>query len=232
MKLKGFTMAEVLITIGIIGLVAAMTMPTLINNAKNKELEAAFKKQYSLLSQAINHLQAQDVCTHSSCIPNGTTMLNYFDKIYKINKRCDDMPEGLPEYDKWCFPKNQNDTKYTNYNKTSSYLNTASFDDGQFYTMDGALISFEKRSTDGIVIISIDVNGRAKRPNAFGHDLFMFQILDKGPVGVLVPMGTEGTLYEDNENVDYCSKTSTRPSNGASCTIKAISDPKYFTNLP
>lgn len=37
--LKGFTLAEVLITLGIIGVVAAMTMPTLINNTKNKELE-------------------------------------------------------------------------------------------------------------------------------------------------------------------------------------------------
>ena len=227
---KGFTMAEVLITIGIIGLVAAMTLPTLINNAKNKELEAAFKKQYSLLTQAINHLQSQDVCTHTSCLPAGTTMYDYFSKIYKINKRCDNMPEGLPEYDMWCFPKNQNDSKYTNYTKTSSYLPSAYFDNGQFYTMDGALITFEKRATDSKVIISVDVNGRAKRPNAFGHDLFMFQIIDKGPVGVLVPMGAEGTLYENEET--YCSKTSSNGLNGAACTIKALYDPKYFTTLP
>ncbi len=227
---KGFTMAEVLITIGIIGLVAAMTLPTLINNAKNKELEAAFKKQYSLLTQAINHMQSQDVCTHTSCLPAGTTMYDYFSKIYKINKRCDNMPEGLPEYDMWCFPKNQNDSKYTNYTKTSSYLPSAYFDNGQFYTMDGALITFEKRATDSKVIISVDVNGRAKRPNALGHDLFMFQIIDKGPVGVLVPMGAEGTLYENEET--YCSKTSSNGLNGAACTIKALYDPKYFTTLP
>ena len=227
---KGFTMAEVLITIGIIGLVAAMTLPTLINNAKNKELEAAFKKQYSLLTQAINHLQSQDVCTHTSCLPAGTTMYDYFSKIYKINKRCDNMPEGLPEYDMWCFPKNQNDSIYTNYTKTSSYLPSAYFDNGQFYTMDGALITFEKRATDSKVIISVDVNGRAKRPNALGHDLFMFQIIDKGPVGVLVPMGAEGTLYENEET--YCSKTSSNGLNGAACTIKALYDPKYFTTLP
>ena len=227
---KGFTMAEVLITIGIIGLVAAMTLPTLINNAKNKELEAAFKKQYSLLTQAINHLQSQDVCTHTSCLPAGTTMYDYFSKIYKINKRCDNMPEGLPEYDMWCFPKNQNDSKYTNYTKTSSYLPSAYFDNGQFYTMDGALITFEKRATDSKVIISVDVNGRAKRPNALGHDLFMFQIIDKGPVGVLVPMGAEGTLYKNEET--YCSKTSSNGLNGAACTIKALYDPKYFTTLP
>ena len=54
MQLKGFTMAEVLITLGIIGVVAAMTLPSLINNNRNKALEAAFKKNYSVIEQALN----------------------------------------------------------------------------------------------------------------------------------------------------------------------------------
>ena len=49
----GFTLAEVLITLGIIGVVAAMTLPTIMNNVRNKQLEAAFKKQYSVLTSAI-----------------------------------------------------------------------------------------------------------------------------------------------------------------------------------
>ena len=47
-----FTLAEVLITLGIIGVVAAMTMPTLIANQKEKETVAKLKKMYSVLSQA------------------------------------------------------------------------------------------------------------------------------------------------------------------------------------
>ena len=42
-----FTLAEVLITLGIIGVVAALTLPTVINNVHHKELETALKKQYS-----------------------------------------------------------------------------------------------------------------------------------------------------------------------------------------
>ncbi len=57
MKNKGFTMAEVLITLGIIGVVAAMTLPTLINNNRNKALETGLKRSYSVLSQAL------DMCT-------------------------------------------------------------------------------------------------------------------------------------------------------------------------
>ncbi len=59
MQLKGFTMAEVLITLGIIGVVAAMTLPSLINNNRNKALEAAFKKNYSVIEQALNMFYAR-----------------------------------------------------------------------------------------------------------------------------------------------------------------------------
>ena len=48
-----FTLAEVLITLGIIGIVAAMTMPTLIANYKNKVLVNQAKNSYSLLSNAL-----------------------------------------------------------------------------------------------------------------------------------------------------------------------------------
>lgn len=41
---KAFTIAEVLVTLGIIGVVAAMTLPSLINNSYRKELEAGLKK--------------------------------------------------------------------------------------------------------------------------------------------------------------------------------------------
>ena len=49
---KGFTLAEVLITLGIIGVIAALTIPTLINKTTNKELETAFKKNYSMVQNA------------------------------------------------------------------------------------------------------------------------------------------------------------------------------------
>ena len=52
-KQKAFTLAEVLITLGIIGVVAAMTMPSLMNNYRHKALETQFKKSVSMVSQAI-----------------------------------------------------------------------------------------------------------------------------------------------------------------------------------
>ena len=48
----GFTLAEVLITLGIIGVVAAMTIPTLIANTNGQKFRTQFKKTLSTLNQA------------------------------------------------------------------------------------------------------------------------------------------------------------------------------------
>ena len=50
---SGFTLAEVLITLGIIGVVAAMTMPTLMNATSGVQYKTAYKKALSVISQAI-----------------------------------------------------------------------------------------------------------------------------------------------------------------------------------
>lgn len=52
-KTQGFTLAEVLITLGIIGVVAALTLPILIQKYRNNEVEAKLKKVYSTMNQAI-----------------------------------------------------------------------------------------------------------------------------------------------------------------------------------
>ena len=64
-KCTAFTLAEVLITLGIIGIVAAITLPTIINNYRVKVLENQFRKADSLLQQAfrksVNELGYTDV---------------------------------------------------------------------------------------------------------------------------------------------------------------------------
>ena len=55
-----FTLAEVLITLGIIGIVAAMTLPTLIQNQQEKEKVVRLKKAYSVLNSAIQRAITED----------------------------------------------------------------------------------------------------------------------------------------------------------------------------
>src|SRR5574344_3139527 len=58
-RYTAFTLAEVLITLGIIGVVAAMTIPTLIHQKNVQTAETKLKKFYSTMSQATQLLQAE-----------------------------------------------------------------------------------------------------------------------------------------------------------------------------
>ena len=56
---KAFTLAEVLITLGIIGIVAALTIPTLISNYTKKQTLTKLKQTYSIMSQALTMAQVE-----------------------------------------------------------------------------------------------------------------------------------------------------------------------------
>ena len=227
---SGFTLAEVLITIGIIGVVAAMTMPVLIANKRAKELETGLKKNASVIAQALNLYQAD---TGTVLLPgdaaNWEEMRDIFIlKYFKVLRDC-----GRGYLNGECVLNNgwgadDNSTTYTTFNL---HL----FDDGQYVLNDGSFLMLEYSQSSATAdlpvsnfYISVDVNGLGKAPNKLGQDLFMFQI-DKN--GKFLPMGAEGTTYY-NENDAYCSFTSNNNMNGAGCTYKALSDPNYFKNLP
>lgn len=81
MKRKsGFTLAEVLITLGIIGVVAAMTIPTLMNQTGQAEFKTGFKKAVSVLNQAVTMSVALDSTDFSSL----TTADNAAGSIYNM----------------------------------------------------------------------------------------------------------------------------------------------------
>ena len=54
MTKTAFTLAEVLITLGIIGIVAAMTLPVVTTKVNNIKFKSGFKKSLSVLNQAVN----------------------------------------------------------------------------------------------------------------------------------------------------------------------------------
>ena len=80
----GFTLAEVLITLAIIGVVAAMTLPTLIQNKQDKELIVRTKKLYSDLSNALV-LAQKDL----DVIGDNSVLFNTTDSSYEVAKSSD-----------------------------------------------------------------------------------------------------------------------------------------------
>lgn len=234
MKINAFTMAEVLITIGIIGVVAAMTLPALMNNHRNKALEAGLKRSYSVLSQALDMYYAQtgEKLT-SETIGNHEMkliLMKYLNVVYDCGLGSDDVNKAcIPNTGNSGFEDNgQKINKYRNYTNKSDIIMT-NFDDGQFVLNDGSLILLENYSAGSPkrLYVSVDINGFHKNPNRMGYDLFMFQVDDKGR---LLPMGAEGTAYYSKTN-GYCSPTSTSGQNGFGCTYNALTDKFYFKNL-
>lgn len=59
-KKSGFTLAEVLVTLMIIGVIAAMTIPSLMQSTAQQEFRAAFKKATSMINQAVTLNYALD----------------------------------------------------------------------------------------------------------------------------------------------------------------------------
>lgn len=231
MNKLGFTMTEVLITLGIIGVVAAMTLPALINNQRNKALETALKKNYSAILQALDMYQAETgerISTESVGRHEVKTALMTYMKVLV------DCGYGVATEGEACMPNdtsNPDSQKYKNFTGTST-INLNFFDDGQFVLNDGSFILIENSNktsgnNDGHIYISVDVNGYLKNPNRLGRDLFIFVLDSKG---ILLPMGAPGTKYY-SETEEYCSATSSNNMNGAGCTYKALTDKSYFKSF-
>lgn len=225
-------MADVLITLGIIGIVAAMTRPSLMNNHRNKALETGLKRSYSLISQALNMYQAHngeplkpgEIATIGQV---KTILMKYMQTIRDCGRGANDEDACIPNIES---DSERSSKTYKNLTGTSS-IALRNFDDGQFVLNDGSLVLIENANNDdqnkGAIFISVDVNGFLKNPNRLGPDLFMFQIDSRG---TLLPMGAEGTNYYSNTG-EYCSPNSSNQMNGAGCTYKALTDKFYFKNL-
>ena len=226
-RLAAFTLAEVLITLGIIGVVAAMTLPTLINNAQNKQLEVAFKKSYSALSQIAQRVALED---YGGQIPDDALgeSLGYYAK-YLNGKRCTGTAEnGCPanaDGDNYC------NFMYKTYKDFSGKVGAPCIgNDYVVNVVSGSTFYFdyanEGEGIYGTQFVVIDVNGWQKRPNKLGHDMFLFSI---GRDGKITAGGADTSFYPKR---GYCNSSTTFSRNGYGCTINAINEKDYFKKLP
>lgn len=79
-----FTLAEVLITLVIIGVIAAMTIPTLLNNTNSQEYRTALKKAVSTLNQAITMHYALEGMTVADYGSNTALSTDLFQKRLNV----------------------------------------------------------------------------------------------------------------------------------------------------
>ena len=223
-----FTLAEVLITLGIIGVVAALTIPGLINHYKAQRLRTQFLESYSIVQQVFKQMEADDVSLDPTTYPTGQfykTFMKYLKGATDCNRK-----KFLPCY---YFDSDDRDENFAPYKSLDGKTNVLgqNFDDGQIALNNGMLIMFENYASDvtggdsNRLWVSVDINGYNNKPNRWGYDLFTFQFLD----GELRTMGSTGTAFT-NMNA-YCNPETTNPANGIACASKAKTDTDYFKIL-
>lgn len=171
-----FTLAEVLITLGIIGVVAAMTLPSLIANYEKQRTAVAVKKVYAELQQVLKMAVVQygdikfwDLASESSIDSNREFTDKYIKPFYKGFNYIED---GKGNANIWSGGISERG------------INGA--------ISNGTIISINVSAQSPYFLI--DVNGY-KKPNRIGNDIFIFNIdLNKEK---LVPIGWKDNLTRD-----------------------------------
>lgn len=192
---EGFTLAEVLITLGIIGVVAAMTLPALVQNYKEKQTVTAVKTAYSTFSQAYLMVVSEYDSLANLVDPAKTNKENAkraFDEISKHIKKfknCNNDDSCMPDVYKTLDGRTRQSWDSYNNVQTGVLANGTSF---------WILNTFTNEEFDGQ--IGIDINGR-KQPNQYGIDFFIFNVKANGQV---VPSGI-GVLTDDDLKDKYTS---------------------------
>ena len=164
-KTYGFTLAEVLITLVIIGVIAAMTIPTLINKTNKQDTISRLKKAYSTMAQATNRILADEGDPRADIGGWATSADDVFNMYSKYLSKAKSCPKGTKE----CFPNSQD------------------INNNSLIFADGTMVSFYDDSfhlncdhngagtNDICMSFMVDVNGK-KGPNAKMKDIFMFEL--------------------------------------------------------
>lgn len=203
-----FTLAEILITLGIISIIAAMTLPQIIINYQKKEAIARLKKNYTIIQQAIKMSE-----NDNEAVQYWDTSLTGHDFYERYIKKYFIHPIEISstELTQRVKRKNLNGTNYAG----TTYLRTSAT---HVLTNDGSLVTFNLNSSnDKGLWVGIDINGLAK-PNTVGKDTFLFFFDSKSG---LRPLGennsprswkcencTRDKLITPN-NINACSRNNT-----------------------
>ena len=180
-KKLGFTLSEVLVTLGIVGVVAVLTIPAVMKNYKNRLYVSQLKKTYSQITTATSEIIAdehaqsfyettggvKDSCTNpdsDECKGSPYFLTNYFKTIKR------DCLSG----DGSCMASAYHSTK----GKSVTEINNSPY---CIQTVNGAAICMYYDTTSNTSKLIVDVNGTSE-PNITGRDVYVMQILGDGTV--------------------------------------------------
>jgi len=224
---KGFTLAETLITLVIIGVIAAITVPNLIIKHQKEQTVTRLKKTYSSLNQSLVKNQLKYGSYES------------WDDMFKSSRHTS--AELYDLIDKYFVPTMVTMENTKNFEEcwqgTKTIDGITSYLSGElsacFRTADGTSIGLFTACGNGLCvpIFAIDTNG-PKKPNRLGRDVFMFTF-ERGIKALLqpycnLPGSNRDTFLTGNANncspATYCRKGTNATLAGAGCTAVIMMD--------
>ena len=186
-KQVAFTLAEVLITLGIIGVVAALTMPSLIANHQKLQTVTQLKRTYNVLSNAVRMSVAENGDVEEWVLEDGdgVQLSSEFANTYlipylQVIKNCETDTTGECGYELSHINGSDNSASVKNYSR--------------FILNDGTIVFIRAKSDPAgavfqkIVYINVDINGH-KRPNRIGRDYFEFALVLSTNNDMYKPLG-------------------------------------------
>ena len=170
----GFTLTEILLTIAIVGVIAALVLPAIVTNYQNRALDIGYEREYKTISGSLRNLAVSEnkvdfysTMMYSASAPDSydETSGKFIKKYLKVSKYCGDSNGD-------CFAE-----KYYNYDDTTHKKNVYEpvYKGACANLKNGASICLTPQVGGEKISGLIDINGK-KGPNVFGRDLRHFTI--------------------------------------------------------
>ena len=230
-KRFAFTLAETLITLTIIGVVAALTIPTLLNKYTKHTYVVGLKKAYAQLQHAVKMIPITEGCSAGDYDCAG--VFQDWGKVTNIDGQdFGGNPNKKRTYLLSKQIKNSGLKKQIDvYNDTGYELNQSNTVDEFFIANDGIIYGFHFTGE----LLYIDING-TKGPNKMGRDQFIFELASETKNGVqqgtILPSGSKlaATFYNvpngDWRNTNDCTTQNVekRQGGGVNCTGRVLEE--------
>lgn len=179
-----FTLAEVLVTLGIIGVVSALTIPTLMQNHQRKTYVTQLHKLYTELSQALIQYQTdRNAVNLREAGLSYSNMSELFNKYFKVIQDCgsDQAP---------CFADSYR-------NITGAVCDFECREDCVVLASGASIGRGGNSGGNTIIHFVVDING-SQGPNIFGRDAFsLFLYTNNGVIDDLSVPTKDGDAYWD-----------------------------------
>ena len=216
---KGFTLSEILITLGVIGVIAAITLPTLINKIQEKQFHSKFKKSYAVFSQAAQKIYNED---GEFSVYEWTMWGEY---ICKLGEHIKIVKSGVSCGNKYPYVKWHENLQW--FNQKGEPMSCSG---NMYYAQWRTFITSDEtmymlNSTNQVLI---DING-FKKPNRIGKDIYFFNLKSSTnqpfySSNISVPVGYNNDYTKPISITDNNYKTDCLSGSGWGCSRMVINN--------